>query len=113
MATKTTKKTKPIAKVKETAALIAGAALTAAKLPPPVKVIAVPVGDLHPGVAQYRTTFDPKKIDELADSLRRLGQLQDLTVRKRAKGGYELVGGERRWRAAKVAKLSKLTCKVY
>lgn len=112
MATKLTKK-KTTRAVTSKAAAIAATAIEDAKVPHEKKRITVARTDLHPGVAQYRTFFDPKKIDELAASMKLLGQLDPLHVRKRAKGGYELVGGERRWRAAKIAGIAKLECELH
>ena len=70
----------------------------------------VKVADLRPGLAQYRRHFDETKIRALAESMKRLGQLDRLVVRKRKGGGYEIVSGERRWRAAKLIALPRLRC---
>ncbi len=51
-------------------------------------------------------TFDPEAIATLAESIRQYGVLNPLTVRRTANGGYELVAGERRLRAARVAGLT-------
>ena len=61
------------------------------------------IEELHPNRGQPRTRFDDKKLDELADSIREFGVLEPILVRKRARGGYEIVAGERRWRAAQRA----------
>lgn len=70
----------------------------------------VKVGDLHPGLSQYRKHFDEAKVRALAENMKRLGQLDRLVVRKRKAGGYEIVSGERRWRAAKLVGLPRLRC---
>jgi len=59
----------------------------------------VPVGQLQPGKYQPRMAMDPAKLDELADSIRAQGVIQPIVVRASGSGGYEIVAGERRWRA--------------
>ena len=61
------------------------------------------VADLHPNKDQPRRHFDDESLDELAASIRELGVLEPLVVRKRAAGGYEIISGERRWRATQRA----------
>jgi len=61
---------------------------------------------------QPRREFDQVAIDELSESIRRHGVLQPLIVRPRAEGGYQLVAGERRWRAAQQAGLETIPCRV-
>jgi ParB family chromosome partitioning protein len=65
----------------------------------------VAIEDVHPSPTQPRKTFDDAKLDELAASIRAQGIIQPLVVRARVGGGYELVAGERRWRAAQRAGL--------
>lgn len=57
---------------------------------------------------QPRTTFDPNSIEELASSIRELGVIQPITVRELGTGRYQLITGERRFRAAMVAGLSHI-----
>ena len=59
---------------------------------------------------QPRRYFDPEAIATLAESIRQYGVLNPLTVRRTADGGYELVAGERRLRAARVAGLTDVPC---
>lgn len=59
---------------------------------------------------QPRRYFDPEAIATLAESIRQYGVLNPLTVRRTGKGGYELVAGERRLRAARVAGLTDVPC---
>ena len=59
---------------------------------------------------QPRRYFDPEAIATLAESIRQYGVLNPLTVRRTANGGYELVAGERRLRAARVAGLTAVPC---
>ena len=59
---------------------------------------------------QPRRYFDPEALATLAESIRQYGVLNPLTVRRTANGGYELVAGERRLRAARVAGLTDVPC---
>lgn len=66
----------------------------------------VPVEDLHPNRQQPRRSFDEDALEELAQSIREHGVLEPILVRKRAEGGFAIVAGERRWRAAQRAGLT-------
>ena len=68
----------------------------------------IAVEQIHPSAAQPRTHFDDARLEELAASSRTQGIIQPIIVRARAGGGYELVAGERRWRAAQRAGLHEL-----
>ena len=72
-------------------------------------VLRVGVEEIRPNPRQPRRSFDQKGLEELADSIRRYGVLQPLTVR-RLEEGFELVAGERRLRAAKLAGLHEVPC---
>ena len=63
----------------------------------------LPVDSIHPNPRQPRKRFDGEAGSGLAESVRRQGVIQPLLVRPRSAGGYELVAGERRWRAARDA----------
>ncbi len=63
----------------------------------------LPVEAIHPNPRQPRRRFEPEAGAGLADSIRREGVLVPVVVRPRALGGYELIAGERRWRAAREA----------
>ncbi|AIE87878.1 ParB/RepB/Spo0J family partition protein [Fimbriimonas ginsengisoli] len=65
----------------------------------------ISVDDIEPNARQPRTHFDKEALQELADSIREHGILQPLLVRPRAEGKYELIAGERRLRASKLAGL--------
>ena len=67
------------------------------------KVISLPVDKVVPNPAQPRRNFAEEDLRELADSIRENGVLQPITVRRGAGGGYELISGERRLRASKMA----------
>jgi ParB family chromosome partitioning protein len=68
----------------------------------------LPVGLIKPNPKQPRTRFDPEALAGLADSIGTSGVVQPLLVRPLADGSYELVAGERRWRAAQQAGLEKV-----
>ena len=71
---------------------------------PHEKEIEIAVSDIIPNPLQPRKTFDAAKLAELTESIKEHGVIQPLIVRKNG-GKYEIVAGERRWRAAKTAKL--------
>jgi ParB family chromosome partitioning protein len=66
----------------------------------------IAVDAISPNPSNPRTVFDEDALAELEHSIREFGLLQPIVVRERAGGGYELVMGERRWRAAQRAKLT-------
>ena len=63
----------------------------------------VPVSLIHPNASQPRQHFDEKALSALADSIRERGVLQPIIVRPTPSGEFEIVAGERRWRAAQQA----------
>ncbi len=63
---------------------------------------------LTPGVHQPRVDFDEEDLAELAESVKRHGVIQPLLIRRAASGGYEIVAGERRWRAARLAEVDEV-----
>jgi ParB family chromosome partitioning protein len=71
------------------------------------EVCDVQIDLIEPGRQQPRTTFDEAKLQELAQSIRASGIIQPLLLRRRG-GMFELVAGERRWRAAQIAGLHKV-----
>jgi ParB family transcriptional regulator, chromosome partitioning protein len=73
--------------------------------PPPRETNSARIEELHPGEGQPRHVFDEDRLEELAQSIRELGMLEPILVRKRAQGGFSIVAGERRWRAAQRAGL--------
>ncbi len=84
----------------------AGSAKAADKGP----VTAVPIENLYPNPDQPRRKFGPEQLEELAASIREKGILQPLIVRKHPEksNAYEIIAGERRWRAAQKAQLHEL-----
>jgi ParB family chromosome partitioning protein len=73
-----------------------------------VELLQLPLDAIHPNPKQPRRRFEPEATSGLASSLKHQGVLQPVVVRPRAAGGYELVAGERRWRAAREAGLDTL-----
>jgi ParB family chromosome partitioning protein len=71
--------------------------------PAAAELLELPVDAIHPNPRQPRRRFEPEAASGLAESVRRQGVIQPLLVRPRAAGGYEIVAGERRWRAAREA----------
>ena len=68
----------------------------------------LPLSEIVPNKEQPRKTFDEGALEELADSIKQHGVLQPLLVRPLPSGGYQLVAGERRWRASRIAGLKEV-----
>jgi ParB family transcriptional regulator, chromosome partitioning protein len=68
----------------------------------------VPLDDIHPGQYQPRRVINDARLEELAASIRAQGVMQPVVLRRRAVGGYELIAGERRWRATRLAGLDRI-----
>jgi ParB family transcriptional regulator, chromosome partitioning protein len=66
------------------------------------------IENIHPSAKQPRKHFDDGRLEELAETIRNQGIIQPLVVRNREGGGYELIAGERRWRAAQRAGLHQV-----
>ena len=66
------------------------------------------ISDVEPNRGQARRQFDETALLELADSICKHGILQPIAVRKKANGYYEIIAGERRWRASKIAGLNEI-----
>ena len=75
---------------------------------PASELVELPVDAIHPNPRQPRRRFEPEAGAGLASSIKQQGLLQPVVVRPRSEGGWELIAGERRWRAAKDAKLATL-----
>ena len=63
----------------------------------------IALAEVHPNPSQLRKHFDDVSLAALADSIRERGVLQPIIVHRRPGGGYELIAGERRWRACEIA----------
>ena len=70
--------------------------------------VAVKISEIEPNRDQPRKEFSDEAMNELADSISQHGILQPLLVRPRLTGGYQIVAGERRWRAARMAGLTEV-----
>lgn len=68
----------------------------------------VPIENIEPNPDQPRRRFDPEHLEDLANSIREKGVIQPLIVREKPGGKYEIVAGERRWRASQKAQLHEL-----
>lgn len=68
----------------------------------------LPIGDLQPGKYQPRTRMDPGSLEDLAASIKAQGLIQPISVRPVANGRYEIIAGERRWRASQIAGLTEV-----
>lgn len=68
----------------------------------------LPLSQIESCQNQPRKSFDQEKLEELAESIRQHGVIQPLTVRKLASGYYQIIAGERRWRAARLAGLEEI-----
>ena len=73
-------------------------------------VLLLRADEIFPNRNQPRRSFDREELEGLAESIRQNGILQPLTVRKLPGGGYELIAGERRLRAARIAGLPQVPC---
>ncbi|ATW26398.1 ParB/RepB/Spo0J family partition protein [Candidatus Formimonas warabiya] len=74
------------------------------------QVLLLPIEDILPNANQPRKNFDPDKIRELAESIAEHGIVQPIVVRPVSEGRYQIVVGERRWRAGKLAGRTEIPC---
>jgi len=70
--------------------------------------VRVSLDDITPNTYQPRKTFSAESLHELSESIKRQGILQPILVREKPQGGFELIAGERRWRASKLAGLDSI-----
>jgi ParB family transcriptional regulator, chromosome partitioning protein len=75
---------------------------------PSTQLVQLPLDEVHPNPRQPRRRFDQETTAALAESLKAQGLVQPIVVRSRASGGFELIAGERRWRAAREAGLATI-----
>lgn len=76
------------------------------------ELITLPIMKVEPRDDQPRSVFDDEKLQELADSIAQYGVIQPITVRKRENGYYQIIAGERRWRASRLAGLVEVPVRV-
>lgn len=72
-------------------------------------VLYIDINDIKPNTSQPRKHFDEEKLEELASSIDQHGLIQPIVLRKLGKG-YEIVAGERRWRASRIVGLKQVPC---
>ena len=72
----------------------------------------LPIEKVEPRTDQPRSVFDETALQELADSIEQFGMIQPITVRKLDSGYYQIIAGERRWRAARLANLKEVPVRV-
>lgn len=70
----------------------------------------LPIEYLHPGQYQPRHQFESKALKALSESIKRHGIIEPIVVRQSASASYEIIAGERRWRAAQLVQLSEVPC---
>ena len=72
----------------------------------------LPIAKVEPRLEQPREMFDEQSLQELADSIAQYGLIQPITARKLESGYYQIIAGERRWRAARLAGLTEVPVRV-
>ena len=87
---------------------IFGTENVAVKVAPMSHMAQIEIDKIEPNPSQPRTAFDEEALRELADSIRQLGIIQPITVRRTADDRYLIISGERRWRASRMAGLETL-----
>lgn len=68
----------------------------------------IPLSEIEPNPGQPRTNFDEERLVELSESIKNLGIIQPITVRVIGQNKYQIISGERRWRASRMAGLEKV-----
>lgn len=76
------------------------------------ELICLPISKVEPRAEQPRSRFDDESLQELADSISQYGLIQPITVRRRDSGYYQIIAGERRWRASRLAGLIEVPVRV-
>ncbi len=79
---------------------------------PGAELITLPVSKVEPRSDQPRERFDEEALEELAESIRQHGLIQPVVARKLDSGFYQIIAGERRWRASRMAGLSEIPVRV-
>lgn len=68
----------------------------------------IPIDQIQPNAGQPRSLFDEEKLNELADSIREIGIIQPITLRQTAENRFQIIAGERRWRASQIVGLKTI-----
>ena len=79
---------------------------------PEGELLTLPISKVEPREAQPRKRFDEEALQELADSIARYGLIQPIVARKLDSGYYQIIAGERRWRASRMAGLTEVPVRV-
>ncbi|MBQ9412813.1 MAG: ParB/RepB/Spo0J family partition protein [Oscillospiraceae bacterium] len=79
---------------------------------PESTILTLPIAKVEPRQDQPRQAFDQDALDELTESIRQYGLIQPITVRKLDGGFYQIIAGERRWRAARAAGLQEVPVRI-
>ena len=79
---------------------------------PEGELLTLPIGKVEPREAQPRKTFDEQALQDLADSIAQYGLIQPIVARRLEGGYYQIIAGERRWRAARMAGLENVPVRV-
>ena len=75
---------------------------------PTADIMRISIDMIEPNPYQPRMNFDQEALEELADSIKTLGLIQPITVRQRAEGKYQIISGERRFRASRIAGMTMI-----
>ena len=76
------------------------------------KELTLPISKVEPRADQPRYSFDEEALETLSESIRQYGLIQPITVRKLDGGFYQIIAGERRWRAARMAGLTEVPVRI-
>ncbi|MCM1149125.1 MAG: ParB/RepB/Spo0J family partition protein [Butyricicoccus sp.] len=76
------------------------------------EIMKLPISKVEPRAGQPRYNFDADALDELAESIKQYGLIQPITVRRLGGGYYQIIAGERRWRASRLAGLDEIPARV-
>ena len=79
---------------------------------PEGELLTLPIGKVEPREAQPRKTFDEQALQDLADSIAQYGLIQPIVARRLEGGYYQIIAGERRWRASRMAGLTEVPVRV-
>lgn len=78
----------------------------------PSELLTLPISKVEPRLEQPRSYFDEAALQELADSIAQYGLIQPITVRRLDTGYYQIIAGERRWRASRLAGLTEVPVRI-
>lgn len=76
------------------------------------EILKLPISKVEPRAGQPRYNFDGEALEELSESIRQYGLIQPITVRRLEGGYYQIIAGERRWRASRLAGLTEIPARV-